>query len=93
MWPPTVVGTDEVMIVAGRVTGKTNHKGISSYSSLVSYSCSKCSIRKPTHTASKCKRGAPQGKKIRNWHMVFAGLLQAPLAYLLNEGLYTCTSR
>lgn len=25
MWPPTVVGTDDVMIVAGNVTGKHRH--------------------------------------------------------------------
>lgn len=26
MWPPTVVGTDEVMMVAGKVTDKTKKK-------------------------------------------------------------------
>lgn len=40
MWPPTVVGTDEVMIVAGRVTGETNHKGVNPYRASVSYSAS-----------------------------------------------------
>ena len=35
MWPPTVVGTDDVMMVAGSVTGK--HRHASARSALVPY--------------------------------------------------------
>lgn len=37
MWPPTVVGTDDVMMVAGNVTGKHRHmSGRSHWSLLIS---------------------------------------------------------
>lgn len=35
MWPPTVVGTDDVMMVAGNVTGKHRHMSGRSYWSLL----------------------------------------------------------